>query len=73
MSPNYPLPYPNNLICKWSLQLEEGVTTLMMHFTDLDLQDTEDCLSNYLEIRYTEVIIKYYLNKYKYKIIYDMP
>lgn len=54
-SANYPLPYTNNLICKWYLQSESFGQSLMLRFTDLNLEDTNDCSSNYLEIKYLPV------------------
>jgi len=51
-SPNYPLPYKNNIICTWTLlhNIELNNKLMMLHFTDLDFEDTNDCLSDYLEI-----------------------
>lgn len=54
-SPNYPLPYGNNLICTWSLELKRSNRVIMLRFIDLDLENTKDCLSDYLEIRYSPV------------------
>lgn len=56
-SPNYPLPYGNNLICTWSLALKRFNRVFMLRFIDLDLENTIDCLSDYLEIRYSPVNI----------------
>lgn len=57
-SPNYPLAYGNNLICTWSLQSEPPNTIILLRFTDLDLENTKDCLSDYLEVYYTQVNIQ---------------
>ncbi|XP_029345463.1 cubilin isoform X3 [Acyrthosiphon pisum] len=52
-SVNYPLPYnTNDLICTWYMQLEHEGQSLVLRFTDLNLADTKDCSSNYLEIQY---------------------
>ncbi|VVC39263.1 EGF-like, conserved site,EGF-like calcium-binding domain,CUB domain,EGF domain,EGF-like calcium- [Cinara cedri] len=51
-SPNYPLPYRNDLICTWSLKLDPSMPIVTISFIDLDLENTKDCSSNYLEIRY---------------------
>ncbi|KAL4149890.1 hypothetical protein QTP88_003741 [Uroleucon formosanum] len=53
-SPNYPLAYGNNLICRWFLQLEPPNTVISLRFTELDLENTTDCSSDYLEIYYTQ-------------------
>ncbi|CAI6368736.1 unnamed protein product [Macrosiphum euphorbiae] len=53
-SVNYPFPYnTNDLICTWYIQLENEGQSLMLRFTDMNLADTKDCSSNYLEIKYT--------------------
>lgn len=54
-SPNYPVAYSNNLFCIWSLQLDDYSTSIMLRFTDLDLENTKDCSSDYLELQYTQV------------------
>lgn len=61
-SPNYPLAYGDNLICTWFLQSEPPNTVILLRFTDLDLENTNDCLSDYLEVNYMQVntqILKY--------------
>lgn len=54
-SPNYPLAYGNNLICTWFLQSEPPNTVILLRFTELDLENSNDCLSDYLEVYYTQV------------------
>ncbi|KAL5234243.1 hypothetical protein ACI65C_001653 [Semiaphis heraclei] len=61
-SPNYPLAYGNNLICTWSLQSEPPNTIILLRFTDLDLENTKDCLSDYLEVYYTQWVDSSYSN-----------
>lgn len=57
-SVNYPLPYnANDLICTWYIQLQNEDQSLILRFSDLNLADTKDCSSNYLEIKYTSVNI----------------
>jgi len=61
-SPNYPSAYGNNLICNWFLQSEPTNTVISLRFTELDLENTTDCSSDYLEVYYTQVnvqILKY--------------
>lgn len=62
-SPNYPNAYGNNLICRWFLLLEPPNTVISLRFTELDLENTTDCSSDYLEIYYTQV------NKQKFKYL----
>jgi len=56
-SPNYLSLYESNLDCIWLLQMNKDFSNglIMLHITDLDLDDTKDCMSNYLEIHYTQV------------------
>lgn len=57
-SPNYPQPCDNNLICKWTLEKKSsGPTPLVLRFTDVDLEGTKDCSSDYLEVYYIYVNI----------------
>lgn len=54
-SPNYPLPYDNNLLCSWTIELEDLGSITLLNFTDLDLADNKDCRSDYLEVQYEQV------------------
>ncbi|XP_029345465.1 cubilin isoform X2 [Acyrthosiphon pisum] len=50
---NDPLPYNmNDLTCTWYIQLKSDDQYLVLRFTDMNLADTKDCSSNYLEIKY---------------------
>ncbi|XP_022177373.1 cubilin-like [Myzus persicae] len=51
-SPNYPLAYGDNLICTWFLRSDPPYTVILLRFTDLDLENTKDCSSDYLEVNY---------------------
>lgn len=60
-SPNYPIAYENELLCTWSLEMDDLNQILLIRFTDVDLEETKECLSNYLEVHYKQVILKYTL------------
>ncbi|XP_075972498.1 cubilin homolog [Anticarsia gemmatalis] len=49
-SPAYPSPYPANLDCEWILQASEGNKAFIM-FEKFDLENSEACNEDYLEIR----------------------
>lgn len=54
-SPNYQLSYEINVLCTWILNIEPSNPVIMLRFTDLNLEDTKECSSNYLEISYMPV------------------
>ncbi|XP_046392545.1 cubilin-like [Ischnura elegans] len=49
-SPNYPNNYPNNLRCHWLLISEEQMFRFDIHFKDMDIEDSENCDDDRLEI-----------------------
>lgn len=50
VSPHYPLTYPPNMDCVWTIQGSKG-SFLQLQFTSLDIVKSEDCNEDYLEIR----------------------
>lgn len=76
-SPNYPLSYSNNLKCVWKFQFNR-YSNVRLRFTDLDLSDTKDCLSNYFELHYVQAstrteMYEVYLLKYNIKLVVLNP
>lgn len=49
-SPLYPRPYPVNADCEWTLSTSPG-NTAYITFEQFDLEDSEGCNDDYLEIR----------------------
>ncbi|XP_063599667.1 cubilin-like [Penaeus indicus] len=43
------LPYDNNMDCEWTLTTPEG-TLILFHFLSFDLEYSEDCVFDYLEL-----------------------
>ena len=44
-SPNYPLPYPNNLDCRWLVESTLPMTTLVAITTSYNVSDDNDVLT----------------------------
>ncbi|CAH0396981.1 unnamed protein product [Chilo suppressalis] len=49
-SPNYPQPYPINTDCEWTLGTSPGNRVYIV-FENFNLQDSEDCNQDYVEVR----------------------
>lgn len=75
-SPNYPVPFENDLVCTWSLEMDKVNRFLLIRFTDVDLEGTKECSTNYLEVNYNQVILNilynYYIRYLPYKIVYSI-
>ena len=50
VSPGYPDVYPNNAVCVWTLTGAEG-DRIRVTFTDFDLEDSQDCQLDLLEVQ----------------------
>jgi hypothetical protein len=50
VSPGYPNNYPNFLHCKWLLVGTAGAE-IDIHFQDFDVEESESCSADRLEIR----------------------
>lgn len=48
-SPNYPLTYPANSSCEWSIQVEPN-HKILLNFQRFDLVNSVNCLTDYLEV-----------------------
>ncbi|XP_071443305.1 cubilin [Hetaerina americana] len=49
-SPNYPNNYPSNLRCHWLLTDQGEGFRFDIHFKDMDIEDSKECTSDWLEI-----------------------
>ncbi|XP_012276352.1 cubilin [Orussus abietinus] len=53
-SPGYPQPYPSGISCRWTLESSfvsaYGSSQMNIHFIDLDLEDTQKCTGDRLQI-----------------------
>ena len=49
VSPGYPDIYPNNSVCVWTVTGAEG-DIIRVTFTDFDLEDSQDCQLDSLEV-----------------------
>lgn len=49
--------YPNNIECEWVIQASEG-NKMLITIEDLDIEESEHCNEDYLEIRETNSIGK---------------
>ncbi|XP_050435751.1 cubilin [Adelges cooleyi] len=52
-SPGYPMSCDNNLRCVWTIGVDEIYPILSLHFTEIALQQTKDCQTDYLELQYS--------------------
>lgn len=48
-SPNYPDPYPSNILCRWHIQVKEGMA-IQLKVGVLDIESSASCLYDRLEI-----------------------
>nr|XP_060643550.1 membrane frizzled-related protein [Anolis sagrei ordinatus] len=48
-SPNYPSPYPPNVLCKWHIQVTEGMV-IQLKVDVLDVESSASCLYDRLEV-----------------------
>ncbi|XP_042329905.1 membrane frizzled-related protein [Sceloporus undulatus] len=48
-SPNYPAPYPPNVLCKWHIQVTEGMV-VQLKVEVLDMESSASCLYDRLEV-----------------------
>ncbi|XP_053215446.1 cubilin [Podarcis raffonei] len=53
-SPNFPEPYPPNIECVWNILVSPG-NRLQLSFTDFQMEASDDCNKDYLEIREANV------------------
>ncbi|XP_063696850.1 cubilin homolog [Culicoides brevitarsis] len=49
-SPSWPLPYPANVECIWIVKASPG-NSLSVTLRDIDIEESENCITEYLEIR----------------------
>uniref|UniRef100_A0A8D2IQV5 Cubilin n=1 Tax=Varanus komodoensis TaxID=61221 RepID=A0A8D2IQV5_VARKO len=49
-SPNFPEPYPMNVECVWNFLSSPG-NRLQLSFTEFQIEESEDCTKDYVEIR----------------------
>ncbi|XP_061441668.1 cubilin [Rhineura floridana] len=49
-SPNFPEPYPPNIECVWNILSSPG-NQLQLSFTEFQMEESEGCTKDYLEIR----------------------
>ncbi|XP_059613843.1 cubilin homolog [Phlebotomus argentipes] len=49
VSPNYPEPYAENAQCIWKITVSAG-SVVQIIFSDLDLERSQDCVYDYLEV-----------------------
>ena len=49
-SPGYPVNYPGQRSCEWVIILPVG-RQILLNVTDFSLEPSQDCVSDYLEIR----------------------
>ena len=50
VSPNYPLPYHDNVECYWRITIARW-TKILLTFVDLDLESHTNCSYDYIEVR----------------------
>ncbi|CAI5795293.1 frizzled-related [Podarcis lilfordi] len=48
-SPNYPAPYPPNILCKWHIRVTAGMA-IQLKVEELDIESSASCLYDRLEI-----------------------
>jgi len=53
-SPSYPGSYPGGRSCEWVIILPVG-RQILLNVTDFSLEPSQDCLNDYLEIRYSKL------------------
>lgn len=49
-SPGYPADFPPGVQCRWIFKNLEQYSSLRLHLETLDMEDTENCDGDYLEI-----------------------
>lgn len=50
-SPYFNTTYPNNVHCVWTIEVDAGQDNLILKFTTFDLEQSENCDADYVEIR----------------------
>ena len=50
-SPYFNTTYPNNVHCVWTIEVDAGQDNLILNFTSFDLEQSETCDADYVEIR----------------------
>lgn len=50
-TPYYNTQYPNKLDCAWTISIDAEKKDLRLTFTAFDLEESENCTADYVEIR----------------------
>ncbi|XP_045117385.1 cubilin-like [Portunus trituberculatus] len=50
ISPGYPQPYSHLSDCYWTIRVSQG-SFIQLHFTDMDLEPSNDCTYDFVEVR----------------------
>ena len=50
-TPYYSTQYPNKLDCAWTISINAEQKDLRLKFTAFDLEESENCTADYVEIR----------------------
>ena len=50
-SPYFNTTYPNYVHCVWTIEVDAGQDNLILKFTTFDLEQSENCDADYVEIR----------------------
>ena len=66
VSPGYPDIYPNNSVCVWTVTGAEG-DIIRVTFKDFDLEDSQDCQLDFLEVT-SHTVIKEKSHSYWYYV-----
>ena len=51
ITPYYNTQYPNKVDCAWTITVDAGQKDFVFKFTAFDLEESEDCNADYVEIR----------------------
>lgn len=58
--------------CSWIFELNPKAPVLMLHFSDLEFGNSNDCLFDYLELSYTQVNIDHFYECHSKEIKLDI-